>query len=225
MKPKPRKKPTPKPAPAPKAAAPPKKKKVRNVRKPKGGENWRKVFLGHLAKGGIIAAACRKAKVGVVTVFDHRARDAAFDAQVQAALEESIDAVELEIRRRAITGVNEPVYYKGIVAGHVRRYSDGLLTLLAKAKRRKEFGDKSEISGPDGAAIPLTTTAVPFDHDAYKKLFDQYATGAAADPNHTGGGGAGPAAADGAGQPLDPQNPQRPDLPQHPAGRVPDPPR
>lgn len=71
------------------------------------------------------------------------------------------DAVRREIDRRAIEGVDEPVFHNGVVVGHVRRYSDRLLALRAKATL-PEYRDTTtiEIGGRGGGAIQVEQRGV-----------------------------------------------------------------
>ena len=56
-----------------------------------------------------------------------------FRKQWDDAIEDATDALELEARRRAFSGVEDPVYYKGQVVGGVRKYSDVLLIFLLES--------------------------------------------------------------------------------------------
>lgn len=98
-------------------------------------------FLAELARHGIAARAARAASpqspAGAFSTFkDERQRDPAFAAGWEEALEAARADVEHEIFRRSTEGVTEDVYggkYKETVVGTVRRYSDRLLELRARA--------------------------------------------------------------------------------------------
>ena len=69
------------------------------------------------------------------------------------AREEAADTLEAEARRRAIEGVEEPVFHKGQRVGTVRKYSDLLLIFLLKGVRPQKFRDNYQRAGtgaPDG---------------------------------------------------------------------------
>lgn len=53
-------------------------------------------------------------------------------------------AIRAEMARRAIVGVDEPVFHQGQVVGYVRKYSDRLLGMMAKA-HLAEYRDKVEV--------------------------------------------------------------------------------
>lgn len=101
------------------------------------------LFIAELARHGIVARAARAASPharsprGAHSTFvDERNRDEAFAAEWDAALEQARAEVEHEIYRRAQEGWEEPVYggrYKETIVGSVRRYSDRLLELRARA--------------------------------------------------------------------------------------------
>lgn len=103
----------------------------------------KQVFLSELAKHGVQARAARAAsphstdQTGALQTFrDERARDEQFAADWDAAMENARAEVEHELYRRAQEGWDEPVYggrYKEQVVGTVRRYSDRLLEMRARA--------------------------------------------------------------------------------------------
>ena len=72
-------------------------------------------------------------------------------------MEEARELLEAEARRRAAMGVEEPVFYKGQVVGHIRKYSDNLLMFLLKAhwpeKFRENLSIDQRVSGSDGGPV------------------------------------------------------------------------
>ena len=68
-----------------------------------------------------------------------------FAAQWREALEEGTDLLDAEARRRAVTGIDKPVFYKGEVVGSITKYSDKLLMFLLKAHRPQKFRDGGEV--------------------------------------------------------------------------------
>jgi len=115
---------------------------------------WKPAFLKALAKTGLVGVAAKQAHVTVRSV--QRARDLkgrtgpslleaqAFARDYAAALDQFSDSVELELKRRAIDGVERetPIFYKGEQVGTrvTRVYSDRLLMFLAKALRPQRYG-------------------------------------------------------------------------------------
>jgi len=98
-------------------------------------------FLGIYKNCGIITRACTEADVGRRTFYDWLEQDPAFATAFEDAREEATDLLEEEARRRGYEGVDEPVFYQGVLVSTVRKYSDTLLIFMLKANREK-FRDK-----------------------------------------------------------------------------------
>lgn len=119
---------------------------------------WEKAFITALALQGVVAYACQESKVSRSMAYQHRANHEDFAAAWDEALEMAADALELEARRRAHDGVDEPVYGRvgkdedGEI-GTIRKYSDTLLMFLLKAARPQKFRERHEISTPDGQPL------------------------------------------------------------------------
>jgi hypothetical protein len=75
----------------------------------------RALFLEHLAKTANVSASARAAGFDRSTAYAHRQADPEFAAQWDDALEQSLDDLEGEARRRAYEGVAEPVVSMGRV--------------------------------------------------------------------------------------------------------------
>jgi hypothetical protein len=120
----------------------------------------RDTFLVELAQRGNVSAAATIGGMSRDWFYDERAADPDFAAAWDDALETAIDAMELEVRRRAIEGVEKPLIGRvgkdqdGIIT-YVREYSDSLAALLLKAHRPEKYRERQQIehSGPQGGAI------------------------------------------------------------------------
>jgi hypothetical protein len=101
--------------------------------------------------------AAEAAGVSLKTGYNwrHDDTDTAFQDGVKLAMELACDRIEAEIRRRAIEGVEEPVYQQGGMVGTVRRFSDTLLIFLAKGAMPQKYRERFEHSGPNGGPIPV----------------------------------------------------------------------
>lgn len=98
--------------------------------------------------------AALAAGVGRTTIFDWRAEDPEFAAAWSAAVEEGIDRLENEAYRRAVEGVERPVFQGGQCVGHTQEYSDNLLTLLLKGRRPNVYNTERHLhAGGDGGPI------------------------------------------------------------------------
>lgn len=103
----------------------------------------KRMFLAELARHGILVRAARAAsprastRYGAVQTFkDERERDPAFAAQWQEAVEAAKASIEHELYRRAQEGWEEPIFggkHREQIVGTVRKYSDRLLELRARA--------------------------------------------------------------------------------------------
>lgn len=94
---------------------------------------WRKKFLRALAKSGNVTRSCREAgisKMHACRVFHSSPR---FAAAWESALESSIDVLEAEARRRALTEDRDP-----------------LLMFLLRGLRAKVYGDKRKLEHSGG---------------------------------------------------------------------------
>lgn len=126
----------------------------------------RATFLRELAAHGIVARAARAASPhsahGCVQSFrDLRDDDREFAAAWDDAMDEARGAVESELHRRAVEGVDELIYggrYREKVVGTVKKYSDRLLELRVKALL-PEYRDRSQVEL--GGGLDMKHAVVP----------------------------------------------------------------
>jgi hypothetical protein len=107
---------------------------------------WRDAFLKALADTGNVRAACHVAGVGRTTAYRAQADDPAFAAAWETAIEESVDLLEIEARRRAVKGTDKPVFHQGKQVASVKEYSDTLLIFLLKANRPEKYRDNYKLN-------------------------------------------------------------------------------
>lgn len=124
-------------------------------------------FLDAFALTGNVSASARAADINRTTAYGWKDDDEAFAAAWEVAEQESIDALELEARRRAYEGVRRVRTSGGKVvevwdAERDRfvpliehEYSDTLMVLLLKAHRPEKYRERQsvEMSGPAGGPI------------------------------------------------------------------------
>lgn len=94
----------------------------------------------YIANGGIISRAAKDARVDRRYHYKWLAEDEKYQAAFEEARNESMDILVDELHRRAVDGVEKPVFYQGKQVGFVREYSDNLLMFLMK-RRDPEYRD------------------------------------------------------------------------------------
>lgn len=109
-------------------------------------EKRRERFLALLSQGDTVAFACARVGISRETAYNHRERDPLLAAAWAEAEEAGTQAMEQEAYRRAVHGVDEPVFWKGEPVGTVRRYSDFLLIFLLKSRRPEVYRDRAEVA-------------------------------------------------------------------------------
>lgn len=122
-------------------------------------ETW-ELFFRELARFGNVSAAAETAGVSRQTVYRYIDADEEFKKRFNETKRLGVQGLEDEAVRRAADGYEEPVFYQGVQMDRVRKYSDGLLTLLLKGGMPDKYRERTEISGPDGGPIQLEDTQV-----------------------------------------------------------------
>ncbi len=102
-------------------------------------------FLAAFAETGTITQAARAAEISRTTHYNWLA-DADYARAFDEAGKEAADRLEAEAVRRAVEGVQEPVYYKGEVVGHVLKYSDPLLIFMLKGAKPEKYMDAGVVN-------------------------------------------------------------------------------
>jgi hypothetical protein len=89
------------------------------------------------------------------TLYRRRESDPEFAQQWRQAFDQGTDVLRDELPRRALEGVEEPVFQKGELVGHVRRFSDVLLIFELKRPLipRQRAGRGSRIAGPSRSCM------------------------------------------------------------------------
>ena len=116
------------------------------------------VFFDVLRRTANVSAACRAAGVPRGRAYALRRADDGFRREWHQALEEALDDLEAELRRRAMDGVDKPVFYAGKECGSVRTYSDALGMFILKSRRPAVFGGEAG-SGDDAGTAHDPTAA------------------------------------------------------------------
>ena len=100
---------------------------------------WQQVFLRTLAGTANVSLSCKKAKISRVMAYKERRLNPNFATAWQDAIEDAVDALEQEARRRAM-GWREAIFdEEGNVVRYILKYSDGLMIALLKAHRPEKY--------------------------------------------------------------------------------------
>lgn len=121
-------------------------------------------LLKAFRESGNIKHSCKVARINRTTFYNWRDQDEEFRAQLVEAERDADDTLEFAAYERAVKGVPSHVISQGkMVYGPnkkpliERKYSDGLLTTLLKARMPEKYKDRiaQEHSGPNGTPIQL----------------------------------------------------------------------
>jgi AcrR family transcriptional regulator len=102
-------------------------------------------FLEHYKELCVISKAAEAAGIQRRTFYDWLEKSAEFKAAFEDARKHVSEKLEAEAIRRAYDGVEEPVFYKGLQIGTIRKYSDTLLIFLLKAADPEKYREKSSL--------------------------------------------------------------------------------
>jgi len=115
-----------------------------------------KAILGAFRECGVVLTACHIAGVASKQHREWLRKFSFYKEAFEEAVEDATDRMEAEARRRAIEGVQEPVFYQGEIVGYTIKYSDMLLDKLLKAYRPDKFKERHEITGAEGKPLALS---------------------------------------------------------------------
>ncbi len=118
---------------------------------PEEREQKQQRFLKLYRECANIKASCKAAGISRKTFYVWKEQDSAFAAQLSEAEKDADDTAEFALYDRAIKGVETYVVSNGRVVYldgkplKERKYSDGLLTLLLKARMPEKYKDKQQV--------------------------------------------------------------------------------
>lgn len=97
------------------------------------------VFLKVFPLCGTIARTAKCVGVNRKTHYHRRNRSPEYAAEFDAVRTKFVEELEAEAIRRARDGWLEPVFHKGGVVGHVRKYSSTLMIFMLKALKPAKY--------------------------------------------------------------------------------------
>lgn len=115
----------------------------------------KKIFLESYAKDGNHAKASRDCGISLRQTYHWLELDPNFAKAYYDAREHYLAKLEAEADRRAVEGVDRPVFYRGEICGHVTEFSDSLLMFRLKALAPQKYRERQSLehSGPEGKPI------------------------------------------------------------------------
>lgn len=109
---------------------------------------YKHVFLLAMAKTGNISHACRAAKLSRAVHYLWMKQDEEYTHAFALAKEIHRDAIQAESYRRAVEGIERPVYQAGALVGTELVYSDKLLEVMLRGSDPDTYQRKQiEVSG------------------------------------------------------------------------------
>ncbi len=109
----------------------------------RAGDGRRAAFLAGLGRGLSVTGAAAAAGVNRTLIYKWQ-KEPDFASAVRLAEEAGSDLLEDEALRRALDGVEKPVFWRGEQVGTVRTYNDRLLMLLLQRRRPVREPDDEE---------------------------------------------------------------------------------
>lgn len=126
-----------------------------------------------LSEGYSVRHAARTIGRTFIRFYQLKERDEDFALAWSQALEQGTQRLEDEALRRAVDGVEKPVYQGGEFVGTITEYSDRLLEFLLRGRRPAVYRDglNLEVTGPNGGPLQIERDA---ERDArlYAKLVE-----------------------------------------------------
>ncbi len=102
----------------------------------------KRTFLEHLRETCNVTESAQVAGVSRTAMYERRAIDPELAKAWDDAVEQATDALEKEARRRALDGVDKPVYFQGKRVDVIKEYSDPLLMFMLKGHRPHKYRER-----------------------------------------------------------------------------------
>lgn len=97
--------------------------------------------------------AAKKAGIHPSRVYQIMSEDAEFKAAVEEAMEAGVDRAENAAFKRAVDGVVKGIWHNGVKVGEELVYSDSMLALVLKSRRKAIYSERTELTGANGAPL------------------------------------------------------------------------
>jgi len=105
-------------------------------------------FFHQLGRTGSVTTAAERSGLRRATLYKLRATDEAIATRWQRALDLGVERLQDDAMRRALDGVERPVWRNGEQVGTVQQYDNRLLQFLLKSHRPEIYGDRRTAGPP-----------------------------------------------------------------------------
>ena len=103
-------------------------------------------FLEWLRRGYSVTKACEQIGITPRSAYRHRGAYTEFADQWDEAMEQGADELEDVAVKRAIEGVDHPIYQQGIKVGTEKIYNENLLMFLLKGKKPEKYRERHDLT-------------------------------------------------------------------------------
>jgi hypothetical protein len=110
-------------------------------------------YLRVLEKTGNFALACEITGIRRTVINDEIRNNREFAFDIEQAKAVSVERMEGEAYRRAVIGVQEPIFWQGMLVDRVTKYSDSLLSKLLEAHDPK-YQKKYRVTNVGNVDVP-----------------------------------------------------------------------
>ena len=126
-------------------------------------------YLKVLSQTGNHVMACEITGLRRDMIKRELARNEQFAAAVEEAKATAAERLEGEAYRRAVLGVEEPVFFEGRRVDTVRKYSDNLLSKLLEANDPR-YSSRLKLTGEKGGPVEIKHDLTNLSDDDLEKL-------------------------------------------------------
>ena len=155
---------------------------------PRQPYDWRPVFLAALREVPVVTRASDAAGVHRTTAWREYRENKEFAESWDDAMEAGVDKAEQEAFRRAVEGTEKNVWHQGNLVGTDRVYSDTMLALILKGRRKKVYADRTELTGAEGGPVGVVDDTARSARVAQLMALAQQRKAATPDDDETAGG-------------------------------------
>ena len=128
-------------------------------------EPQKRAFLAAYAHTGRITRAAKAAQVNWRNHYNWLKSDPGYPAAFAEAQSMAGDFLEDEAIRRALEGIQKPVFYQGVHTDNVTEYSDTLLIFALKGAKPEKYRERFEHTGAGGGPLQIEMAQYAQDQD------------------------------------------------------------